>query len=127
MGRSCRAGMGTDNGTVDADMLEVGLKTECRVELVPDAEPAPARKALEDAVPSSEAAGKHPPLGTGAQYPKHRFDEPAAAWGLQQSGTLRGAQQSLYPCPSVIAQLASVDHGKSQILALGLRQQGLVW
>lgn len=54
---------------------EVDLKTGHRVKLVPDADPAPARKVLENAVPSSEAAGKHSPLGTSARYPKHRFDE----------------------------------------------------
>jgi hypothetical protein len=124
-GRPGRTGIGTNDGAVDTDGLKVGVPGQYREKPVPDAEPAPAGEALENAVPCAEAVRQHRPLSATAQYPEHRIDKAAATESMGQPNTLCGAQQVLDERPLGISQTASVSHGKSPVLPLGLRQQNL--
>lgn len=91
--------MGTNEGAVDEQALQVGGVGQVLMELGPDAAPTPAGKALVDTVPTPILAGQQAPLRTAAHHPQHGLDEASAVGFVAHiyTGSLSQAVVNLIP------------------------------
>lgn len=69
--------MRSHNGAVDDQIFHVEFSREMFQHIGPNTVIAPAGKPLVDVVPPAIFLGQHAPLGTGAVYPDHAFQEAA--------------------------------------------------
>ena len=67
--------MGTDDGTVNDQVLHIWIINEAGMHLLPDAVVAPASKPLVHAVPFAILFRQQTPLGTAPRNPEDAFDE----------------------------------------------------
>jgi len=81
--------VGSHNGAVDEDLLEVGIARKRSKYGMPHLRARPSGKAFIHAVPSSEISRQITPWAAGASNPQHRFDK------LSMSAAVRPASVAL--------------------------------
>ena len=94
-----RAGMSTDHGTIDHDLLHIGIGRKTAVHGFPNAIGAPALEAFIDTVPGAEVFGQKAPLSATTGNPQYAFYETATLIGIAdiRIGVLAEELMNLFP------------------------------
>ena len=107
--------MGTVDGRVDEDGLQIGQMDAALVERLPYAEPAPARKPLEHGVPLAVGAGQQPPLRPATQYPQHGAEESPTPFRVANPDIRVVVEDWMEDFPFPIHDGQSICHFKSPV------------
>ena len=103
--------VGSDDGRVDHERLQVGVAAERLHDLGPDARLGPAVEPLKGVVPLAEPLRQVAPGGAGARDPEHGVDEQAVVPGGGAGGISPPGQEMFDANPLFIRHLEATSHG----------------
>ena len=96
--------VGTNDGRVDEQMLQIGFAAQSRRKPFPDTLLAPAREANEGPVPMPQFLREIAPRTARAHDPQHRFDETPIVLGRNTTVGRLAGQELFNALPLVVAQ-----------------------